>query len=533
MVKFMEKLRGVRTSESEASEWDTVANMEFQREEDNGRRQQKKIEACLLTGDYDMLGEKSVDLPEEYEEEFLRKVGDGEIGLDEERGLLMNIRDPINAQGKDKMFEEISKSGHEKWIMAYMSGYDASNWQRVDSVDVAKFVHDFPTPIDFEEKSRGFLDAVRGQVSEIEYGAYEGAMKDFKGHIYGKRQEYWEQMKVLNERAREVGVKEMAPEMREALIQNARIEGDNWQQGGREYRLTPETLERSGVGPKYEVGIEGTQICLSDVFMEDTNGRVAAIAYIPTKDGVKVRGYYKSNSQGTWRYLPDYVKGEDSAGIEWYGKGSSEESLTLPLKLQEALAKIQSKGVVEDVKTNPAFLLAGTAYRYSSKEEYSRGIRSGQMRGDFYREVNRSAAARYGGIGREKMEPETLELSSEQMPDFRSEVAEFETVSNLVGNVRMEGYKSIDGKTQWNFCRDDNGRAWIGGVEAVSPITSTGLRRDWVEAGDFATPLYEYESQTGGYGDTGDMAGHYQGMWKNYLVKTPMIRRYLASRGTR
>ena len=71
----------------------------------------------------------------------------------------------------------------------------------------------------------------------------------------------------------------------------------------------------------------------------------------------------------------------------------------------------------------------------------------------------------------------------------------------------------------------------MGGIEVNSPITSTGLRQEWMHGGDMVTPLYEYESQTDGYGDPEDAKRNYRGMWKYYLSRVPVIREYVERRG--
>lgn len=98
----------------------------------------------------------------------------------------------------------------------------------------------------------------------------------------------------------------------------------------------------------------------------------------------------------------------------------------------------------------------------------------------------------------------------------------------MYGQFQSEHFKSKDGKLLWAFNKDAQGRAWVGGVEVDSPLSSVGVRTKWAEIGDYGTPLYEYDVQTGGYGGTQDRQGNYYiGMWKNYLSKMPLIRKYL------
>lgn len=536
--------RDAAQNTNNAGAWDNLAAVEFAAENGTGggiNRQQRKIIAGLLTKDYDnAILEHDTEISADLEESFLDQLATGEISRDDEKDFLLRIGDPIHTEGvgRDGIYDSLMETPHEKWILAFMSGYDASNWQRVDSVDVAKFTHDYPTPIDFEEKAQYFLNGVKEQVPEDQYGVYEQAMDNFQRKVFGKRYEYWVQMQDLNERAMErtgIATEELneadelhviSKEMKEALVDAAKIDGDTYLYGGREYQLTPEVLDKCNLGPKYEVRMEGAQICLSDTFKIDKGGRLGAIAYIPTQEGVKVRSYYKSNSQGVWRYLPDYVT--DGNKMTWYGKGMNEESTMLPLKLQESLAHIQEQGPADTGNVSPSYLLGGTTYRYNSKEEYRDRVFGGRMKGDFYKEVSDSPAIDFGALRQNvKQSPEAITVNSLTSPDFTKQTASFETTSSLAGEMVMEGYQSNDGNFEWSFCRDKDGRAWVGGLEVVSPITSTGLRAQWASAGDIATPLYEYRGQAAGYGDEGDAVGNYQGMWKNYLSKMPLIQDYL------
>ncbi len=60
-----------------------------------------------------------------------------------------------------------------------------------------------------------------------------------------------------------------------------------------------------------------------------------------------------------------------------------------------------------------------------------------------------------------------------------------------------EGFRSHDGQFIWLFCKDMRGRVWIEYVEAVSMMTSMGLRQEWTMMGDFTTKLYEHANEAG------------------------------------
>ena len=58
-------------------------------------------------------------------------------------------------------------------------------------------------------------------------------------------------------------------------------------------------------------------------------------------------------------------------------------------------------------------------------------------------------------------------------------------------------------------------------------LTSTGINKPWILAGDLVTPAYEYEALSNNYGDTNDRKGPYVDMFNNYLSKIKVIQEYL------
>ena len=541
MLKFFERRGGGGNSQDRQAERYVYDQNEARRL--GAERQERKTVAALLYGN-EYLGYPDVQLNNGDEERLLSEMRSGRVGENEERGMLLAIRDPIAQFGADRVTMGISGDKHRSRILAQMSGRGFENWQTVDSQDLMRFMQRFPTPLDFEETSEDFLDILGRTNSAQKVAEYRLAMDEFKQGVYGKRQEYWERIKALEKKSgrgqklmrtvelattmmeRNGGLESLSSQESEELLGRAKIDGDAWLQDGMEYRLTNEALRANGLEPRYKVSLGDVEVALSGAYKVGL--RDAVMAYVKTDKGVKVRSYYRSNSQGIWRYLPDYVS-SGNGGIEWYGKGHSEESLTLPMELQEALAKVVDDGEMLISDTNPDFLIAGTAKRYASKDEYRDALYGGKMRGDFYEEVPSTASVWLGQLSREKALPETMILPLDQMPDFDNVLAKWETETSLSGRVTMESFKTRDGKLCYTFAKDGLGRAWLTGVETNDAITSTGLRKGWVSAGNVATPLYEYDTQADQYGDYEDRKGRYVSMFRNYLSRIPLIKDYLGS----
>lgn len=305
------------------------------------------------------------------------------------------------------------------------------------------------------------------------------------------------------------------------ILKDVEINGDEYK--GK--RLTAERLREAGLAPKYEVRIGDTVIWLSSAAYGLPEGRVAVVAYVKVKDKLVARSYYRSNSHGLWRYLPDYfvAKGE----IAWYGKGWSESGITLPIGAQRVLAEITKEDApILDVD-EPHGVFAGTARSIVSgkKATFYSEIESQPrlLEGKFYPEQKRGKVL--------KVPPEQVQFKNpENAPDFTKRLEQWEQKTDLYGMVKIEVFPSKDGKLKFMFCRDESGRAWIGAIEDDSELGSTGLKRSWVEGGDLATPAYEHNTQTGGYGNPQKSQGSYVDMFEKYVSKIPVIQEYLKLR---
>ncbi|GEM_PF-2962524 len=301
--------------------------------------------------------------------------------------------------------------------------------------------------------------------------------------------------------------------------------------------LTVETLRQAKLEPKYKVKLDGVEWYASQPYEMDS-GRLAIVAYVHFKDKIIARTYYRSNSQGVWRYLPGYTG--VGPNIDWFDKGYGEESVTVPIASQMALAKLvaQEQPLKLLPAIDPDLIFAGTSRKL---EDYAdnrgrRGItyyleseaEAQKLNGNFYIPENSE--------GPKKMKPEEVRFTdANEAPDFtKVPLATWEEATAQYGNVFKEVLPSRDGERLYMFCRDTKGRLWIGGIENVaSEIRSTGLKRAWVKGGDLTTPAYEYKvpsaDQTGGYGNDADRSGPYVDMYANYLSKIPVFQEYKAA----
>ncbi len=303
----------------------------------------------------------------------------------------------------------------------------------------------------------------------------------------------------------------------ERVLEKVEIHGDDYQ--GK--YLTSAILKDEKLFPKYKISLGDSVVWFSSSGYDLENGRVAVVAYVEKEGKVMARSYYRSSSQGVWRYLPDYQMSESGKTIQLYGKGYDEQSITLPIILQKALSEItiENKAILT-LKRDPLFIFAGTAQKIDKET------------GDYYREVEVYPKKLEGDFYPEegKTLPEQIVLTEENSPDFQKLLTSWQQKTGLYGTILVEVFPSKDGKLKFMFCKDTRGRVWVGGIEDDSETQSTGLKKTWIEGGDLVTPAYEYKSrdgdQTYGYGDDEDRNGSYVDMFNNYLKKIPVIQEY-------
>lgn len=507
-------------------------------------------------------------------EKIVARMKSGEITWEELENFLRNVAMPLTDEKEavDKVFTQIVQDLRQKQILAVLTGHNATDWQAVSREDLKnlrgkpmKGQPNYRTPVGFAVFRQKFLNGIADRADAEQMGEYEQAMDDIERKIYGRRFDYYQQIRLMkngNEAVAEkttaetagLGAQTKATEAAAeplvtprdeamkitgngilsqdqslAILDRAVIMGDPWKQDGREFVLAPANLMGNGLIPAVGVQVEDKMIALSQPF-QLSDGQGAALGFVPSAEGDKVRGFYLDQKTGLWHFAPDIIRGPRGEGMAQVTEGYGPESTMLPLVLQQKLTDlVKNYGFREITTVNPDFLFAGTAVAYGSMQDYREELARGQMRSDFYREVDRQPVVinAQGGGEKNKAMPQLLSVNAEVAPDFQQFVGQFMTYSILAGQVQVSSFRSHDGSVIWLFCSDEYARTWIGGIEVNSPLTSTGCRKNWATAGDLLTPLYETSTQAGVHGDPNDIRKGMVGMWNRYLSNVSVIREFL------
>lgn len=480
---------------------------------------------AILNGSQDLLSAPDTNPEKEQLLSLYQMIASHEITNQTWADLIANLPSNVTDQNLLSIHDQLAEDSHTRHILAYMSGVGFDKYEDTTEESLETFLERFKNPADFDLVQTDFLNAIKRSQEPDEAKAYEQAIKVFRQAVYGEKEAFWQAVHDIDTEYRDYRAEGLSAE----FTKNAIIEGDPWPQGDKEYTLTPELLKSVGLGPRHEITLDHLHIALSDSFIAE--GRDAIIAYVKYEDEIKIRSYYRSNAQGMWRYLPDYVA--EDGKITLFGRGYHQETMILPSKLQKKLSHINAHYTIEDHPgTNMTFFLAGTAKRYSNKEEYQEKRDKGELSGAAYEEISEEPIINFGERNDKKHAPESVDIDGEDSPNFRHEVDRYKISSNLYGDVTVKQFYSYNEKISYLICEitEQNARrAWIGNIESKSPYTSTGLSSEWISSGDLVTPLYEHADRDGGFGNPKDRKGRYIGMWDNYLSHTPIIKRYFYS----
>lgn len=173
------------------------------------RRHERKLMGYLLSGgdtDYIFNSEMS-----EFSEKHLSGK-DQEMALNlvkdypklcERLGhqLLEGIVSFPDGRSNSEILAGMKGDKHQKRILNYMLGRDWDDLDGLSGKEMGEFLETYPTPMDFETDAKLFLKVIKKHNSEGKYREYVGSMEDFCKTAYGKKYEYYQAMKSLNEKA--------------------------------------------------------------------------------------------------------------------------------------------------------------------------------------------------------------------------------------------------------------------------------------------------------------------------------------------
>ncbi|MBU1255247.1 hypothetical protein KKE74_00420 [Patescibacteria group bacterium] len=150
---------------------------------------------------------KPPEVTEKEREEFLKRVAENEINDKHFKKIIETIKPP--AEDKNQLpgiYKKIETDERIKTIIAKIVLKDPSSKHDVIQKDIELLFKKHPNPIDFENKTDTyltvFMKTIEGATSVNERINYQISLKHLKVLIYGKQQEYWNQIKLLKKEAK-------------------------------------------------------------------------------------------------------------------------------------------------------------------------------------------------------------------------------------------------------------------------------------------------------------------------------------------
>ena len=166
--------------------------------------QQNKIVAVLDSGDLELLDSKEAQVDSGDRDLLLKKIAYGEIPQEKFRELIENRKLPVsyeNANAVEDLFNRIESDKQMRAIVAEFSYIKSSNRDLVKKPDLVRFLRGHQDPSLFEPLAQKFLVQIEALNGTKKRKEYEEKMRALTSMVFGERQEYWDQIKLLKQEA--------------------------------------------------------------------------------------------------------------------------------------------------------------------------------------------------------------------------------------------------------------------------------------------------------------------------------------------
>jgi hypothetical protein len=302
-------------------------------------------------------------------------------------------------------------------------------------------------------------------------------------------------------------------------------------------RISLDELKRNGLLPIHHIVLGEVSIYCSNVFKLENH--YVAIALVQINDKLYPRLIYHSNSQGTWRVIPDAVKmsGEQfgERQIVHFGKGQCESDTQLSIPLICALNNL-SYSTAEETQYNAGNIVEtcvfGEPPRFNQEAQAIPSM--------FLQETAPKWFYNTGMIVPRTPNPKDIRMpiNGDLHPDFSEILANFQQTIPHYGEVFIKIFASKDKNILYMFYEMRDGRAFLAATECIheAGITSFGVREKFAETNNMDAPLLEYSSQIPrGFEPEHPFenrydSGFYQSNW-NFVRELEIIQRYYSEQG--
>ncbi|HLC95042.1 MAG TPA: hypothetical protein VJH89_01010 [Patescibacteria group bacterium] len=166
-------------------------------------RQQNKIVAVFERKNFDLISRDAIEDVSEYEREyFLQKMAKRTITTQELSSFLarVGITPQTYEKHKDtftKICAPLLENKRIRTLVAELVRKDTQKYEDIVIQDMMCLLQWYPDPLTLENEAQEFLDEIENNNSPQKRQQYVDALTQLMRGLYGKRQEYYEQIKLL------------------------------------------------------------------------------------------------------------------------------------------------------------------------------------------------------------------------------------------------------------------------------------------------------------------------------------------------
>lgn len=179
-------------------------------------KQQDKLITYFATGENVFSNDGNIFVDDETRQSVLDRMGTGDISRNEKIDALMRMASPMDLKGPEAIFAELELSSHIKQIKGILacfdfetSNYDISPFrlgnfnkrEYVTSDSLISFFDKYKDPISFKNAEAEFIKIIAKTNDEKKASEYKDSMSQLKVAVFGNRQEFYNQIQLLQEEA--------------------------------------------------------------------------------------------------------------------------------------------------------------------------------------------------------------------------------------------------------------------------------------------------------------------------------------------
>lgn len=176
---------------NEVNENDEVEkNGEADLPEETMMQRQRKLVKLVVTGDPEVLKQKSVELSTDEVGEVIEAIKNGKLNDAKWINVLKKIERPVDKKSADVVHGEIADDSYVTEILARVSGVGLENTNKTTGDVVKRLAKNCDTSIAFESWVSLMIGDSKRR-SEAEHKKYQEAAKKLERAVYGEQMDYW------------------------------------------------------------------------------------------------------------------------------------------------------------------------------------------------------------------------------------------------------------------------------------------------------------------------------------------------------